>query len=427
MASNVFAAAMRNSLAEGNDRNVLLALADCAWRDGVTWILVGDDKHDDDETLCRLARVHRKTVWRAIQSLLELGDIQTLKVRRGRSFVTVYRVLHGAVDVDYERIPFDLPHRFDESPIPVEGGNLTRSTPVVAASRSVSGVADASEGQGGNLTRSTEPVQRVIPDHSTCQEATVQRVKTDDFNVSAPRAHVQKNRKRSSSRTEREPEGEGPGDPAAAEPAITDREVAEIVNALPGADTASPKRIGELAYGLPRSVFLDAVETMRSRRPANPCGLLTHLLRIVRAERAAQFQAEFMAAMPSVAYAVAPWTADALKRDDPERYVRLMASLSDADLKVALAQHHSHDRLAELLELAARVRAGEEPAAERETPEQARLRWVSVKANERGFPIGELHDVIDDWQNVDDIERGELHALADQIRTDADDSEEVAA
>src|SRR5581483_9399906 len=88
MASNVFAAAMRNALAEGNDRNVLLALADCAWRDGVTWILVGDDKHDDDETLCRLARVHRKTVWRAIQSLLELGDIQPLKVRRGRSFVT---------------------------------------------------------------------------------------------------------------------------------------------------------------------------------------------------------------------------------------------------------------------------------------------------------------------------------------------------
>ncbi|MGH7326845.1 MAG: hypothetical protein ACREJX_00715 [Polyangiaceae bacterium] len=167
---------MRQSIATGNDRNVLLALADCAWRDGVTWILVGDDKDDEAETICRLARVSRKTAWRSVQSLIEMGDLQTVKVRRGRSFVIVYRVVHGAVDVDYERIPFDLPHRFDESAAPVQHGRLTRSALVASEGRSTSGIADPVEVQHGNLTRS---------DHdSTCHDDGVQRVISTRFNVS---------------------------------------------------------------------------------------------------------------------------------------------------------------------------------------------------------------------------------------------------
>lgn len=181
MAANVFAAAMRQSLAEGNDRNVLMALADCAWRDGVTWILVGDGKDDVEETICRLARVSRQTAWRAIATLRdELREVQTVRVRRGRSFVTVYRVLHGAVDVDYERIPFELPHRFDEPE--VQRSKLERSPIEAAQGGMAAGLTSSAQGERFNLQRSD--------DASTLQPSGVQRSNSEPFNVSDPDSRV---------------------------------------------------------------------------------------------------------------------------------------------------------------------------------------------------------------------------------------------
>jgi hypothetical protein len=205
-------------------------------------------------------------------------------------------------------------------------------------------------------------------------------------------------------------------DPAAAEAPARDAEISELVLALPGADIDSPKRIVPLAHGLPRSVFLAAIATVEERGRAgaasNPCGLLTHLLRIARAERAAIFSAQLAVELGANApsYTPSPWLAESLKRDDPARYVRLVATvMNDADLAVALGDRPMLDAL---LELAANVRAGDEPAERIGTPTEERRRWVEQHA----AADPDADKIVDSWHDVDDVERQELHELAARIR-----------
>jgi hypothetical protein len=211
-------------------------------------------------------------------------------------------------------------------------------------------------------------------------------------------------------------EEELPGEPAAAEPVVVEREVIEVVGSMRGADSESPKRIATLAYGLPRSLFLDAVEIVRRRKPENPCGLLTHLLKLARAERDAQLQEAFMASVASkIAVTPVPWSAESLRRDDPVRYVQMLAELVDDDALTAAVGELHPDRMPELLDIARAVRAGDVAAADRETPEQARRRWVGIKAAS-DLPLDEIHRVVDEWGDADDIERAELHEFADTVR-----------
>jgi len=310
VAANVFAAALRHSESEGNDRNVLLALADAAWRDGVTWILVGDDKHDEDETICRLARVSRATVWRSLKSLKATGEVQMVRVRRGRSFVTVYRVLAGAVDVDYERIPFELPHRFDEEPPAVQRRNLQRSDLTAAESESTTGPVIAAEADRCNMKRSDE--------RSTFQAG--------GFNVSAPRAGVDMNRKRT--------EKSNSNNAAAAllEKHLRDLGVSAKVRR---AALADPERA---------KAWLELAATAAS---VNPAGFF-----------------------------VAGFT------------------------------------------------GGEWPsrrADDRETASTARAEWI---ANTSPLLDAEdAHAIVDDWRDLDDVERAELHEQVDQVRQARTESE----
>lgn len=86
-------------------RLVLLALADAAWDDGVTWA--------DQEALAEKARVSEQTVRRALRDLESSGQIETRKAQRGRRRVNVYRVLVPGIDEpDYDRLPFVLAEPF---------------------------------------------------------------------------------------------------------------------------------------------------------------------------------------------------------------------------------------------------------------------------------------------------------------------------
>jgi hypothetical protein len=403
MAANVFAAALRNSQAEGNDRNVLLALADCAWRDGVTWILVGDDKDDEGDTICRLARVSRSTASRSIRYLRDVaGEIETVKVRKGRSYVTVYRVLHGAAEIDYERIPFELPHRFDEQS-PIQGVNLTRSIGTAAATESGVSSGELVELHRVNLTRSTG----AAGDGSTCHDDAVQCVNSGGFNVSPPRARD------TNDGTVREPAAEprpSTAGASAAERPPTDREISEVVMSLPGADVGSPKVVIPIAHGLPVSVFLEVADRVRDRR--GRVGLLVDLLRLARGERTAALSAQLARQLGqhARAYVPAPWLIDSLKREDPERYVRVMAAAPGFPVELIAEAFHGRDDVADLVELARRVRAGGEPADRIGTPEQERRRWVEAHATDP-----DVARTIDAWDDVDPIERQELHELAERL------------
>lgn len=417
MSATVIGQALLNSRAEGNDRNVLLALADAAGHDGVTWLTIGLGKDDTERTICRLARVSKSTAVRAVAFLRdELGELQTVRVRRGRSFVTVYRVLHGAQEVDYSRIPFDLPYRFDEEPS-IHGVKLTPST------RRADGV---------NLTPSSQSLHGVIREGSRCQIERVHGVKRDDFTVSSPRAHEREGEPlgEPAAGTVREPEAETVKDPAAEEGSATDREITEIVRGLRGADIDSPRRIRPLAIGLPRSVFMEVIETVKRRHAANPCGLLTTLLRIACAERTSMLSERLNAelAVNARPAARAITTVDALKADQPERYVRMLAkALSPAEMREALTDSVDTATLDQLLDLHLAVRRGAERSDRIGTPEQERRRWIEVKLADPDFPIDEIHIVIDSWDRVDDIERAELHDLADHRRSRPNDEEVRAA
>jgi len=322
VAAPVFAAAMRESLAEGNDRNVLLALADCAWFDGVTWILVGDDKQDEELTICRLARVSRTTVWRSIQALIELGDIQTVRVRRGRSFVTLYRVLHGATDVDYERIPFDLPHRFDEQPPQVERSTLKRSGDGAAASGLDSAVANTGSVERSNLQRS--------PEASTLQPEAVQRFTGDALNVSSSCAHV-----KAETEENRKENQQQQGDAAA---------VALLDDHLRNLGVASPIRQQALAEPDRAKAWLEVAATAATINPAG--------------------------------FFVACFT------------------------------------------------AGEWPSGrldKRQTSHVAQLEWIEQTS--WCLEAEDAHAIVDDWRDLDDVDRAELHEQVDRTRQQRAESE----
>lgn len=86
-------------------RLVLLALADQASDDGVTWVF--------QETIAEKAKLDATTVRRAVRKLEKIGELETRKAQRGRKRVNVYRVLMPDLpEVDYDRLPFEIAEPF---------------------------------------------------------------------------------------------------------------------------------------------------------------------------------------------------------------------------------------------------------------------------------------------------------------------------
>lgn len=433
MSIRVLDEVLERSAASGHDLCVLVALADAAHHDGVTWLPI--EAEPPTRSIMSRAHCSRAKAFTAIEALRdELGELQMVKVRRGRSFINVYRVVVGSIGelpVDVNRLPFDLPaDAFSPSQPETlnqgDGANADRDRPADAVPAHRLSRRPSTTAAGSGSPSTTEPAQGLSEAPFTVHDehdspSTVDRAKRHGSAGSTDEPSRDPSEKQQQNQSPLEGD-----EAAAAEPPAGDIEVRELVRALRGADTDSPRRILPLALHLPRSAFLEAIETVKQRRPANPCGLLTHLLRIANVERAAAAAAELAAHRPHRPFAPAPSSPEMLKRDAPDLYVRLLARhLDDSELEVALADHH--DELAELLELAGKVRAGDEAAAEPETPEQARARWVSRKAADPEFPLDEIAAVVHAWDDVDDVERQELLEQAETIRSDLEQAAGKAA
>lgn len=151
MSARVSGEVWEHSRADGIALLVLLAIADQAGDDGVTWLQV--ESRSGKKSITSKARCSRATAFRAVEQLVESGELQVVKVRRGASFINVYRVVVGRIagaNVDYDRLPFALPHPF--------GAQSHFETVPTVSSGTVQGLIDdgskVSSGDFSPLTRS---------------------------------------------------------------------------------------------------------------------------------------------------------------------------------------------------------------------------------------------------------------------------------
>jgi hypothetical protein len=402
--------------ARGYDLCVLIALADAASHDGVTWLPIesGDPKK---KSIARRAHCSRDAAIDAIARLREAGELETRKVRRGRSTITVYRVTVGSVakgDVDYDRLPFELPLRFGH------GGQQPPSTGADEPAPDAATGEDQAEVQGGQQPPSTE--QFTVADEADSQwlPAPVQGGAEPEFTVAASPSRVKKGPETSEEtaagpvREAKSSERSGISAAAVegpASPALVQR----VVASLRQRDAGTVKSVEQLAVQLPAGTFLEIAGRVDKRRQSggvtNDAGLLIKLLRIEIAELHAADHAAFLASVDAPPPRES-WI-EVVKRDYPDAYVRAMAKgLTDQELAEVLGGDHFDSTLREL---ARAVRDGEKPCAPiLETSSAARQRWIDEYA--AALPLEDVRQIVADWNDVDDVERTMLLERAEAAR-----------
>lgn len=409
MSVDVLREVFKHSRSKGVARNVLTVLADAAHPDGVTWLPIVPSK-DGDPSRCitHRANASRRAVIDAIASLEELDEIEVRTAQRGRRRFNVYRVRLGSVAlsaVDYADLPFRLDRPFaDGVQIPhlVTGDDGVQFSDDEVQFSSPRG-ADFVSGDGAETG-----------EHAG-----------DSGGLAAPEASVEPSGEAAADQDlhGRTVSGDvGLEDPAAATAAqdrpARDDEIVAAVRSFPDSDPGSPAVVRRFVGNLPVSVFASAVD--RARRRRGGIGLLVTFLRIAQAEQAAAWSAQLAEQLGQrVPVRVPPpFAIDVLKRENPERYVRLMAkSVRDADLVEVLAEFHDQARVEALVELACRVRDGDVEADRVGSPRDEYARWVEDKATDPAFPLAEIATVIDgSGSHLDDVDRQELHELAAATR-----------
>ncbi|MDR7492246.1 MAG: helix-turn-helix domain-containing protein [Armatimonadota bacterium] len=104
----------------GGDRLVLLALADSASDDGITWI--------SQARLACKAGMSERGVRKRLASLVALGEVEVRRAQRGRARINVYRVLlPGLAAPRYEDLPFELSEPFSPG-LPEQSLSLPEET-----------------------------------------------------------------------------------------------------------------------------------------------------------------------------------------------------------------------------------------------------------------------------------------------------------
>lgn len=201
MSFKVVAEVLEKSQARGTDRLVLVAIAECAWHDGVTWLKIGSSEYER-KTICASARCSKREAIRAVQVLRdELREVETRKVRRGRSFITVYRVVVGRIaqeTVDYDRMPAEIV----PTPRFLEGDELARWIQGEDRGETASRDANDASSQGDDLAPSSHDV--------TVTAGEVHGASNGAFKVTDTRARVE--------RTTREPSDDrSPSEPSSTE------------------------------------------------------------------------------------------------------------------------------------------------------------------------------------------------------------------
>lgn len=172
MSARVSGEVWQHSQADGTPLLVLLAIADQASDDGVTHLQV-ESKHGKQSIVSK-ARCSRATAFRAVERLVEMGELQVVQVRRGRSFVNVFRVVVGRiadVKVDYDRLPFTMPQPFG-SPSQIETVPTVSSGAVQGLKSERSGSQSERSLLSKDLGPSTDPrsVQEEHPENGGNEE-----------------------------------------------------------------------------------------------------------------------------------------------------------------------------------------------------------------------------------------------------------------
>jgi hypothetical protein len=396
----------RLSESRGVARNVLTVLADAAHPDGVTWLPIVPSKDGDpSRCLTHRANASKRAVIDAVDALRDLGEVEVRQAQRGRRRFNVYRVRVGSVGltaVDYDDLPFELDSPFSDG---VQNPHLVTTEP-----GDVDRVQFSDDGVQILSRRGADLVSDATPENG--EDA------GDLSPLGVPEASLKASSKAAADQDQNK---EGLGDPAAERPS-TDAEISEIVAAIPGADIGSPKVVIPIAHGLPKSVVVAIADVVRQRR--GRVGLLVDLLRLARAERAATLSAQLAHELGqhAPAYVPAPWAIDSLKRDEPERYVRILASTPGFPIDLIAAAFGDRDDVDDLVELARSVRAGTAAADSLGTPEQERARWVDAHADDP-----DVDHVIDAWDDVDPVERQALHEHAERLRVSDDNTKRKVA
>jgi hypothetical protein len=104
MSLKILSRVFDTSAAEVGDRLTIIALADSAHDDGITWV--------SQEEIARKTLLSVRHVRRCLDALEKLGEIETRKAQRGRRRINVYRVTAALEDPDYDRLPFVLTEPF---------------------------------------------------------------------------------------------------------------------------------------------------------------------------------------------------------------------------------------------------------------------------------------------------------------------------
>jgi len=108
---------LKHSQSTRTDRNVLVALADAAHVDGVTWLPIAPPANRPGSDACIAARANcsKREVIRALKRLQALGELEVCKAQRRQCRINVYRITVGQTaqtEVDYERLPFTIDRPF---------------------------------------------------------------------------------------------------------------------------------------------------------------------------------------------------------------------------------------------------------------------------------------------------------------------------
>lgn len=450
MGYEVTAEVFKRSAQKGGKLLILLALAEGAENeDGVVfgidqgWPRSERNVRKQRKTIAGKARLNPATVSRLLGELAGPADdeLEIRWVQDGQARTAVYRILVGryrARDVDYDRLeryrqavdrPFSTPNELLREWVKRPGNRHPAAQELPDEMQGSSG-----DGRSGDhLTKDQVPPDISSGDHlaSTSDDTSYTRARGSKTTVLPVLKQQQVKPPPCIPSPAAGEDRDDLGDPAAARPPSW-FEISEVVHSLRGADAGSDVPVRALALTMSRQTFMDVVETVqdrcRSGRVANPCGLLVSLLKVKHAEQAELLQRKFYEQLGEPRVIVpSPGTAGELVRWAPDLYVRRLARhLDDHELETALDSLH-HERLPELLALAARVRTGEESAGEPETPEQARARWVTDRAHDTDFPLSEIQEVVEAWDDVDDVERQELLDQAERIRTRRGRASEEAA
>lgn len=425
MSIDVLREVLNHSQAKGTDRLVLIALADAANPNGITWLPLSPPKAvgvDPTKCITHRANCSKREAIRAIQQLEQQGEVEVRKAQRGQRRISVYRVSVGTyakASVDYENLPFELKEPFGR------GDNLAPRNGADTASLSGADVTPRGDRPGTSRGDDLAP-------HGVTAFARARREPSLDPSEQPAAEPPSTTAGPLAARPAAPRTADQPVETAAAsesEPVSLERAIASLAT-LTGWDAGSLGVVAPLLQQLPGIVFERTLQKVGARRAKNPVGLFVHLLRAAIDDwRRDQHEAR-----------LATWDAvfgeagiERVKREDPERYVRAWAAPSlDAvrPLPPAAVISHVLDYLFEYVDdVGERFRLLEVfvQAAERQPAFVAIRDWILFALDRHRYSPDEVRAAVETLTGGEPELQQKLLAFADIVEQNVNDARRSVA